>query len=178
MRVPSKLVSCLLEDIHCFYSIPQFSWWFKTGHGVHMLLMQPISCKIWGFHGGDYDDYHLPEDDNHQLISFPHLPGSKYGGLMWTYGEYFIWKNFSELVRFPRLLATDKSYPQMFSGSENNNRQVFTQGNKKRHRELEDQRSNTLPLNWKKKMQTLCGNVGRFTWRRPRINKYKSRNNL
>jgi hypothetical protein len=37
-------------------------------------------CKIWGFHGGDYDDYHLlgdevliratrchlPEDDNHQ----------------------------------------------------------------------------------------------------------------
>jgi hypothetical protein len=25
-----------------------------------------ILCKIWGFHGGDYDDYHLPEDDNHQ----------------------------------------------------------------------------------------------------------------
>jgi hypothetical protein len=29
-------------------------------------------CKIWGFHGGDYDDYHLlghlPEDDNHQFI--------------------------------------------------------------------------------------------------------------
>jgi hypothetical protein len=34
-------------------------------------------CKIWGFHGGDYDDYHLlgdratrrhlPEDDNHHL---------------------------------------------------------------------------------------------------------------
>jgi hypothetical protein len=24
-----------------------------------------IQCKIWGFHGGDYDDYHLP-DDNHQ----------------------------------------------------------------------------------------------------------------
>jgi hypothetical protein len=23
--------------------------------------------KIWGFHGGDYDDYHLPEDDNHQI---------------------------------------------------------------------------------------------------------------
>jgi hypothetical protein len=25
-----------------------------------------LMCKIWGFHGGDYDDYHLPEDDNHQ----------------------------------------------------------------------------------------------------------------
>jgi hypothetical protein len=28
-----------------------------------------ILCKIWGFHGGDYDDYHLPEDDNHIYIS-------------------------------------------------------------------------------------------------------------
>jgi hypothetical protein len=31
-------------------------------------------CKIWGFHGGDYDDYHLPEDDNHQIQNyFPQL---------------------------------------------------------------------------------------------------------
>jgi hypothetical protein len=22
-----------------------------------------IPCKIWGFHGGDYDDYHLLGDD-------------------------------------------------------------------------------------------------------------------
>jgi hypothetical protein len=42
-------------------------------------LKQHFLCKIWGFHGGDYDDYHLlgevliratrrhlPEDDNHQ----------------------------------------------------------------------------------------------------------------
>jgi hypothetical protein len=25
-----------------------------------------LTCKIWGFHGGDYDDYHLLGDDNHQ----------------------------------------------------------------------------------------------------------------
>jgi hypothetical protein len=24
-------------------------------------------CKIWGFHGGDYDDYHLLGDDNQLL---------------------------------------------------------------------------------------------------------------
>jgi hypothetical protein len=26
-----------------------------------------LRCKIWGFHGGDYDDYHLLGDDNHVL---------------------------------------------------------------------------------------------------------------
>jgi hypothetical protein len=25
-------------------------------------------CKIWGFHGGDYDDYHLLGDDNHHEV--------------------------------------------------------------------------------------------------------------
>jgi hypothetical protein len=33
-----------------------------------IIIIQFILCKIWGFHGGDYDDYHLPEDDNHQFI--------------------------------------------------------------------------------------------------------------
>jgi hypothetical protein len=30
------------------------------------ILKQNYVCKIWGFHGGDYDDYHLLGDDNHQ----------------------------------------------------------------------------------------------------------------
>jgi hypothetical protein len=25
-------------------------------------------CKIWGFHGGDYDDYHLLGDDTVWLL--------------------------------------------------------------------------------------------------------------
>jgi hypothetical protein len=25
-------------------------------------------CKIWGFHGGDYDDYHLLGDDAMWLL--------------------------------------------------------------------------------------------------------------
>jgi hypothetical protein len=29
---------------------------------------QILFCKIWGFHGGDYDDYHLLGDDNHQIL--------------------------------------------------------------------------------------------------------------
>jgi hypothetical protein len=28
-------------------------------------------CKIWGFHGGDYDDYHLLGDDAVWLLSEP-----------------------------------------------------------------------------------------------------------
>jgi hypothetical protein len=37
-----------------------------TGHHIpEDRSLKFILCKIWGFHGGDYDDYRLPEDDNH-----------------------------------------------------------------------------------------------------------------
>jgi hypothetical protein len=35
------------------------------------LLMRNLAtdlCKIWGFHGGDYDDYHLLGDDTVWLL--------------------------------------------------------------------------------------------------------------
>jgi hypothetical protein len=38
-----------------------------------------MTCKIWGFHGGDYDDYHLPEDNNHQEYNL--LASSKLRGI-------------------------------------------------------------------------------------------------
>jgi hypothetical protein len=45
----------------------------KWRHGIWETLTWPMicfdtCCKIWGFHGGDYDDYHLLRDDTHQLI--------------------------------------------------------------------------------------------------------------
>jgi hypothetical protein len=33
-----------------------------------MFTEDTVICKIWGFHGGDYDDYHLLGDDNHTVI--------------------------------------------------------------------------------------------------------------
>jgi hypothetical protein len=29
---------------------------------LNFLINQVLICKIWGFHGGDYDDYHLLGD--------------------------------------------------------------------------------------------------------------------
>jgi hypothetical protein len=31
-----------------------------------LVCEEAYHCKICGFHGGDYDDYHLLGDDNHQ----------------------------------------------------------------------------------------------------------------
>jgi hypothetical protein len=31
-------------------------------------------CKIWGFHGGDYDDYHFLGDDNHHVNTAFYVP--------------------------------------------------------------------------------------------------------
>jgi hypothetical protein len=80
----------LVETLH-------FLWKFITSFApltsvVKRLNITPtvgyfFTCKIWGFHGGDYGDYHLlgatrchfPEDDNHLTclqfiwIVFPHL---------------------------------------------------------------------------------------------------------
>jgi hypothetical protein len=50
---------------------PQFS---SCGYWNSIYCFYNAQCnlyahsKIWGFHGSDYDDYHLPEDDNHYML--------------------------------------------------------------------------------------------------------------
>jgi hypothetical protein len=40
---------------------------------MYVIFNEKSISKIWGFHGGDYDDYHLPEDDNHQKSISPRI---------------------------------------------------------------------------------------------------------
>jgi hypothetical protein len=59
--------------------------WNKLNYESHMGHKVLLLCKIWGFHGGDYDDYHLLGDDNHYCCYVPmNLNRILYTQIHWT----------------------------------------------------------------------------------------------
>jgi hypothetical protein len=50
-----------------FLSHSSLNSWPKVNLDLDLLsstMNNSFPCKIWGFHGGDYDDYHLLGDDS------------------------------------------------------------------------------------------------------------------
>jgi hypothetical protein len=62
----------LVEPIRFFFSkVANLTYGATIKDILDNSANKVIQCKIWGFHGGDYDDYHLLGDDAVWLLYLP-----------------------------------------------------------------------------------------------------------